>query len=74
MIKLNIPDMTCSHCAGVVTKAIRSVDADADVSVDYGTKTVTVNSAAAAVSISKAVDEAGYPNTSGIHASRQVTP
>ncbi|MCB1377190.1 MAG: heavy-metal-associated domain-containing protein [Alphaproteobacteria bacterium] len=63
MIKLSIPDMTCSHCAGTVTKAIKSVDADATVTVDYGTKVVTVESSAAATSISSAVDEAGYPNT-----------
>lgn len=63
MIKLTIPDMTCSHCAGVITKAIKSVDADATVGVDYGTKVVTVETVASPAAISSAVDEAGYPNT-----------
>ena len=54
--------MTCSHCAGVVTKAIRSIDANANVSVDYGTKIVTVETFAALAQISKVVDEADYPN------------
>jgi len=63
MLKLNIPDMTCSHCAGVITKAIKSVDGTAHVNVDYGTRTVIVETVASAVAISRAVDEAGYPNT-----------
>jgi len=54
--------MTCSHCAGVVTEAIRSIDANANVSVDYGTKIVTVETFAALAQISKVVDEADYPN------------
>lgn len=24
MLKLNVPDMTCGHCAGVVTKAVKA--------------------------------------------------
>lgn len=62
MIKLSIPDMTCSHCVGVVTKAIKSVDGAANVSIDFGTRVVTVETSAASVEISAAVDEAGYPN------------
>lgn len=62
MIKLNIPDMTCSHCAGVITKAIKNIDANANVSVDYGAQIVTVETFAALAQISKVVDEAGYPN------------
>jgi copper chaperone len=64
MIKLTIPDMTCSHCAGVVTKAVKSIDSQAKVDVDYATKVVSITSTAPAADISKAIDEAGYPNTS----------
>lgn len=63
VIKLNIPDMTCSHCASVVTKAIKSVDGDARIGIDYATRSVTVESSAEAESLSRAVDEAGYPNS-----------
>ena len=63
MIKLSIPDMTCSHCAGVVTKAVKSVDPGAIVTVDYATRTVTVESTASASETSKVVEEAGYPNS-----------
>ena len=38
MLKLNVPDMTCGHCAGVVTKAIRSVNAGAEVGVPRNLK------------------------------------
>jgi copper chaperone len=62
MIRLNIPDMTCSHCAGVITKAVESVDANAIVSVDYGTKIVSIETTAVPSTISKAVDAAGYQN------------
>ena len=63
MIKLNIPDMTCNHCVGVVAKAIKAVDPQADVKIDLASKTATVESSAAPASLSKAVDDAGYPNS-----------
>jgi copper chaperone len=63
MLKLNVPDMTCGHCVGVIEKAIKSVDAKAAVKVDLASKTVTVETAAAPDPVSKAVDDAGYPNT-----------
>lgn len=63
MIKLSIPDMTCSHCAGVVTKAVKSLDPRATVTVDHATRTVTVESTASASEASKVVEEAGYPNS-----------
>ncbi len=63
MIKLNVPDMSCSHCASVITQAVKSIDPQAEVKVDYATKAVTIASSAPVAEISKAVDEAGYPNT-----------
>jgi copper chaperone len=62
MLKLNVPDMTCGHCVGTVTKAVQGVDRDATVTVDLPSKIVTIETAVDAARISQAVDAAGYPN------------
>jgi copper chaperone len=62
MLKLNVPDMTCGHCAGVIEKAVKSVDPAASVTVDLAGKLVTVMTAAAPADVSAAVDAAGYAN------------
>jgi copper chaperone len=61
MLKLNVPDMTCGHCAGMVTKAVRSVDAGANVAVDLPSQTVSIETAADADRIKNAMEAAGYP-------------
>jgi copper chaperone len=63
MLKLNVPDMTCGHCAGTVTKAVQSVDSQAAVTIDLPSKTVSIMTAADAARISQAVEAAGYRNT-----------
>jgi len=67
MLTFNVPDMTCGHCVSVVTKAVRSVDADAAVSTDLSAQTVTVKSAAAPSALQSALDKAGYPATVSDH-------
>lgn len=61
MLKLNLPDMSCGHCAGTVTKAVKSVDPQASVDVDLATKNVTITSSADAKALEAALKEAGYP-------------
>ena len=63
MIELTVKDMTCNHCVGVVTKAVKSVDPNATVSVDLPTKRVQVNSIGSLGAFTKALQEAGYPAT-----------
>ena len=63
MLKLNVPDMTCGHCAGVITKAIQSVDAGAKVDIDLKIQTVTIETKADGSAFAKALDAAGYPAT-----------
>jgi copper chaperone len=63
MLKLNVPDMTCGHCAGTVTKAVLSADSQASVTVDLPSKTVSIETAADVGRISQAVEAAGYSNT-----------
>jgi copper chaperone len=62
MLKLNVPDMTCGHCAGSVEKAVKSVDLDASVAVDLASKIVTVKTSAGLADISAAIARAGYAN------------
>ncbi len=61
MLKLNVPDMTCGHCAGVVTKAVKSVDASADVVIDLPSQIVSIETVADADRIKIAMEAAGYP-------------
>jgi copper chaperone len=63
MYEFDIPDMTCGHCAGSVTKAIKSVDPSAVANVDLDTRKATVESTVDPVAIGAALDEAGYPAT-----------
>lgn len=61
MLKLNVPDMTCGHCASTVTKVVKSVDAAAEITIDLPAQTVTIASAADAAKFTAAMDAAGYP-------------
>jgi len=62
MLKLNVPDMTCGHCASTVEKAVKSVDPAAKVNVDLGSKTVTVDSVADETKVKDVIRSAGYEN------------
>ncbi|MBA2723155.1 MAG: heavy-metal-associated domain-containing protein, partial [Methylibium sp.] len=46
MIEFNIQSMSCGHCVGRVTEAVKSVDPQASVEVDLQTKKVKVQSSA----------------------------
>ena len=61
MLKLKVHDMTCGHCAGMVTKAVKSVDAGANIAVDLSSQTVSIETAADADRIKDAMEAAGYP-------------
>ncbi|WP_371685969.1 heavy-metal-associated domain-containing protein [Nitratireductor sp. OM-1] len=62
MVTLNVPDMTCGHCAKAVTEAVKSVDSNAAVNVDLETKTVQIDSQSADAAVIQALDAAGYPS------------
>jgi copper chaperone CopZ len=63
MIEMNVKDMTCNHCVGVVTRTVKQVDPNADVQVDLPTKRVRVDTAHSFGELAKALSEAGYPAT-----------
>lgn len=57
-----VEKMTCSKCAGRVTKAIQSVESAAQVNIDLPSGKVEVEpSPADPVAIAKLITEAGYP-------------
>lgn len=61
MIVFQVNDMTCGHCAGVITKAVRDTDPAARVEVDLTAHRVTIEPGlAGAEDLRQAIEEAGY--------------
>jgi copper chaperone len=61
MIAFQVSDMTCAHCAGAITKALKEEDHSALVRVDLATFTVEIEpSKATARQLSDAIKRAGY--------------
>ncbi len=62
MLKLKVPDMSCSHCVSTIEKAVKSVDPTAKVVADLGSSTVAVETKADETSICDVIRSAGYDN------------
>ena len=60
-MEFNVPDMSCGHCVGVITKTLKALDANASVNVDLQTKKVTVQTTQDRATVAAALAEAGYP-------------
>ena len=60
-MEFSIPDMSCGHCAGVITKAVQQLDADAMISIDLPAKKVTIETVHDRQTVASALAEAGYP-------------
>lgn len=63
MITLKVPDMSCSHCTGVITKAIKGLDQQAAIGFDMHNHMVQVETTHAQDAVVKALAAAGYPAT-----------
>jgi copper chaperone len=63
MITLKVPDMSCGHCAGVITKAIKELDQAATVGFDMHNHMVQVDTAQPQEAVASALTHAGYPAT-----------
>ncbi|MEA5569874.1 heavy-metal-associated domain-containing protein [Calothrix sp. UHCC 0171] len=59
-LKLNVPDISCNHCAETITESIQVVEPNAKINIDVNAKTVIVESSASAESIRQAIVAAGY--------------
>jgi copper chaperone len=60
-MEFEVPDMSCGHCAGVITKAVQQLDPDAMISIDLPGKKVTVEAAQDRQTVAQALTDAGYP-------------
>lgn len=63
MIELRVNDMTCNHCVGTITKAVKSVDAQAQVEADLETKRVRIESTQPVAELTRVIGDAGYAAT-----------
>ena len=61
MPTFKVPNMSCGHCAGAVTKAVQTLDAGARVEIDLKTQTIAVESKVEPGRIAAAIEQAGYP-------------
>jgi copper chaperone len=59
-MELQVPDMTCGHCSGVIGRAVQDVDARAKVDIDIATRIVHIESTRPANDFVSAIREAGY--------------
>jgi copper chaperone len=65
MYQFNVPDMTCGHCAGTITKAVKAEDANARVEISLGEHLVRVESELPREEIARRIAEAGYTPEAG---------
>jgi copper chaperone len=61
VIKLSIPDMSCGHCSGAITKALKELDSHAVIEFDMPARTVSVDTSAAEAVVRDTLADAGYP-------------
>lgn len=61
MSTMKIPDMTCGHCAGIVTSVVKALDSDAVVNIDVMAREVSVQSKVGDDKIRAALTDAGFP-------------
>ena len=60
MIEFTVPEMSCGHCVGAVTQALKAVDPAAQVDVTLADKKVRVQSTLERQVLAQALSEAGY--------------
>jgi copper chaperone len=61
MPTLNIPNISCGHCARAVTEAIQELDPSAKVAVNTSERTAEIDSVADLGAIRAKLAERGYP-------------
>lgn len=60
MLDLQIPNMTCGHCARAVTEAVKAADPAAKVVIDLPTHKVQIETQAPREAVLARLAEAGY--------------
>ncbi len=59
-MKIKIEGMSCQHCVGHVTEALKNIPGLSDVNVSLEEKCATVSGSADPEVIKAAIDDAGY--------------
>ena len=60
MIHLSVPDISCAHCADVISHAVKGVDEAATCKVDIERKSVQLSSKFPPTDFIEALEEVGY--------------
>ena len=60
MLEFTVRDMTCGHCVGTVTKAVKGVEPQASVDIDLEHHLVRIDGASNAQAVESAIRDAGY--------------
>ncbi|KKB84695.1 hypothetical protein VW29_09970 [Devosia limi DSM 17137] len=68
MHNFQVNDMTCSHCAATVEKAVKSVDSDAQAKIDLSTHRVEIRSEKPAAVFAIAIDDAAHCRREAVRA------
>ncbi len=61
MIEFKLPDMSCGHCAGMVSQTLKLTDPSCKIDIDLATRTVKVEGTENKESLALALSDAGYP-------------
>ncbi len=61
MYELQVEEMSCGHCVGAVTAAVRELDPQAQVEVDLAAKSVKVHTGVELARVRDAIEQAGFP-------------
>jgi copper chaperone len=60
-IRFEVNDMSCGHCVGAITRALKEADAEARVQIDLASHRVEIEPGQAdAATLQAAIAEAGY--------------
>ena len=63
-VVLNVPDISCEHCAAAITTAVSALPGVESVEVDVPSKRVTIGHQPGAVDmteVARVMDDEGYP-------------
>ena len=60
MIRFQVNDMTCGHCAATITKAVKALDAAAQIDIDLTAHLVQIESVKLPQQIEAAISDAGF--------------
>lgn len=63
MLTLQIPTISCGHCARAITEAVQELDPAARVDVDIARKQATIETSAATAVVLARLDEEGFAAT-----------